>query len=135
AGRTLGLDRREHGVELLHHIRRKRIGAGIGAVEQQPGDAVGIARQLEVLVGTVCRRLRPEREDAIAERGHDLGIHGHTASISMAPPSPPPMHSVATPRLVPSRFIVLTRCSTMRLPEVPTGWPSEMAPPSTLSFS
>ena len=45
------------------------------------------------------------------------------------------MHSVAMPRLVPSRFMALTRCSTMRLPLQPTGWPRLMAPPSTLSLS
>ena len=79
-------------------------------------------------------RLRAEFEHAVAENVHDPAIHDHTVSISMAPPSPPPMHSVATPRLVPSRFIALTRCSTMRLPLQPTGWPRLMAPPSTLSF-
>ena len=72
AGGPLGLDRRERGVELLHHVGGQRVGAGVGAVEQQPGDAVGIARQLEVLVGTVSRGLRPELQHAVAERGHDL---------------------------------------------------------------
>src|SRR5713226_3409487 len=52
----------------------------------------------------------------------------------MAPPCPPPIHSVAMPRLVPSRFIALTRCSTMRLPLQPTGCPRLIAPPSTFSF-
>ena len=30
---------------------------------------------------------------------------------------------------------VFSRCRTIRAPEAPTGWPSAMAPPSTLSFS
>src|SRR5262249_58212608 len=66
---------------------------------------------------------------------HERASDHHTPSISMAPPWPPPMHSVAMPCLTPSRFIALTRCSTMRLPLAPTGWPSPMAPPSTLSLS
>ena len=45
----------------------------------------------------------------------------YTVSINIAPPCPPPMHSVAMPCLTPSRFIALTRCSTMRLPLAPTG--------------
>ena len=36
---------------------------------------------------------------------------------------------------VPSRFMALTRCSTMRLPLQPTGWPRLIAPPSTLSLA
>lgn len=99
-GGTFGFDRREHGVEFLHHLGGQRVGACISAIEQEPGDAVGIARQLEVPVWTVRRGLGAELKDAVAKRGHDLGIHGHTASISMAPPSPPPMHSVAIPRRV-----------------------------------
>src|SRR5207344_305491 len=105
------------------------------AVEQQPGDAIGIAGELEILVGPACIGLRPEFEHAVAEKVHDLRIHDHTVSISIAPPCPPPIHSVAMPRRVPSRFMALTRCSTMRLPEVPTGWPRLMAPPSTLSLA
>ena len=35
---------------------------------------------------------------------------------------------------VPNRFIALTRCSTMRLPLQPTGWPRLIAPPSTFSL-
>src|SRR5262245_58500985 len=74
---------------------------------------------------------------------HDLGSHcdhlscisHHTVSINMAPPWPPPMHSVAMPCLMPSRFIAFTRWSTMRLPLAPTGWPRPIAPPSTFSLS
>src|ERR1035437_5857486 len=40
----------------------------------------------------------------------------YTVSINMAPPWPPPIHSVAMPRLRPSRFIALTRCRPARLP-------------------
>jgi hypothetical protein len=57
-----------------------------------------------------------------------------TASRSIAPPCPPPMHSVAMPRASPRRRIAFARCRTMRLPLVPTGWPSATAPPSTLSL-
>ena len=78
-------------------------------------------RQLEIAIGSACLGLRPEFEHAVAENVHDPAIHDHTISINMAPPCPPPIHSVAMPRLVPNRFIALTRCSTMRLPLQPTG--------------
>jgi hypothetical protein len=134
ARRTLAFQLGQDMIELFHHIGGERVGAGAFAVEQQPGDAVGVAGQFEIAVGAHRVRLRTEREHAIGENVEDLGLHHHTVSISIAPPCPPPMHSVAMPRRVPSRFIALTRCSTMRLPLVPTGWPNEIAPPSTLSF-
>src|SRR5471032_3316928 len=93
--------------------------------------------QFEIAIGPGLITLRPEFEHPVGEHFHDFAVHGvpYTVSINMAPPCPPPMHSVATPRLVPSRFIALTRCSTMRLPLQPTGWPRLMAPPSTLSLA
>src|SRR5688572_26284396 len=86
-------------------------------------------------VGAAGLGLGAEFEHAVAEKVHDPAIHDHTVSISMAPPRPPPMHSVAMPRLVPSRLIALTRCRTMRLPLQPTGWPRLMAPPSTFNLA
>ena len=72
AGGALAFQLRQHLVEFLDQVRRKRIGAGALAVEQQPGDAVGITRQLEVLVRAINVGLRPEFEHAIAENVHDL---------------------------------------------------------------
>ena len=42
--------------------------------------------------------------------------------------------SHAMPRRPPVRFSTFSRCSTIRAPDAPTGWPSAIAPPSTLSF-
>src|SRR5665213_1651872 len=91
--------------------------------------------ELEVAIGSALTDVRPEFEHPVAENIHDFGVHDvpYIVSINIAPPSPPPIHSVAMPRRVPSRFIALTRCSTMRLPLQPTGWPRLIAPPSTLS--
>src|SRR5262249_33471239 len=75
------------------------------------------------------RRSEISTYDSVHYVDHD------TASSNMAPPWPPPMHSVAMPWRTPRRFIALTRCSTMRLPLAPTGWPRPIAPPSTLSLS
>src|SRR3984957_20392803 len=135
--RPLAFQRRQHGIKFLDDIGRQRVGACIGAIEQQPGDAIAIAGQLEVTIGRIGVRLRPELKHPISQNVHDLRVHDvpYTISISIAPPCPPPMHSVAMPRLVPNRFIALTRCSTMRLPLQPTGWPRLMAPPSTLSLA
>ena len=70
AGRS-AFQRRQHRVEFLDHLGRQRIGAGAGAVEQQPGNAVGIARQLEIAIGPARVGLRPEFEHAVAENVHD----------------------------------------------------------------
>ena len=72
AGGALAFQLRQHLVQFLDQVRRKRIGAGALAVEQQPRDAVGIARQPEVLVQAISIGLRPEFEHAIAENVHDL---------------------------------------------------------------
>src|SRR4029079_15926679 len=131
AGGPRGFQLREHLVEFFDQIRRQRIGAGARAVEQQPGDAIGIAGQLEIPVRPARVGLRSKFEHAVAENVHDPRFYDHTVSISIAPPCPPPMHSVAMPRRVPNRFMALTRCSTIRLPLQPTGWPRLIAPPST----
>ena len=60
--------------------------------------------------------------------------HLMSRSTSMAPPWPPPMQIDAMPRLPPVRSSTFSRCSTMRAPDAPTGWPSAIAPPSTLSL-
>ncbi len=69
--RPLALQRHEHGAEFFDHISRERIGAGALAVEQQPGDAVAIAGQLEMAVGPARLRRRPDLEHAVGEDVHD----------------------------------------------------------------
>ena len=135
--RRLALDRSQHVVEFGQHVLRQRVGAGALLVEHQPGDAVVVAARAANAAmgpapcGASSTRERAELQIARpsnARAGFGAGdfVIGalYTVSISMAPPCPPPMHSVAMPRLWPSRFMALTRCSTMRLPLAPTGWPS-----------
>ena len=71
-GRPCAFQFGQHLVEFFNQIRRERIGAGIRAVEQQPGDAVLVPGQLEVLVRSVRIGFRSEFEHAIAEKVHDL---------------------------------------------------------------
>ena len=40
-------------------------------VEQQPGNAVAIAGQLEMAIGAISVRLRPKLEHAVGENVHD----------------------------------------------------------------
>src|SRR5512135_14694 len=94
--------------ELLERLARERVGRFALLVECEPGEPVAV-----LLVAPVP----------------------HSASTSIAPPNPPPMQIAAMPRLALLRSSVLNRCSTMRAPEAPTGWPSATAPPSTFSFA
>ena len=48
-------------------------------------------------------------------------------------PWPTPMHMAASPRRTPRRRISWMSVPTMRAPEQPSGWPSAMAPPLTLT--
>ena len=116
------------------------VGAAARLVEHEPGDAVVIARELPVAPVALPDCADPASGPSSRLRGARTSQtlpmrRPYTVSINIAPPCPPPMHSVAMPCLTPSRFIALTRCSTMRLPLAPTGWPSPIAPPSTLSLS
>ncbi len=72
AGRPRRFELGQHLVELFNQIRRERIGAGSSPVEQQPGDAVFVPRELEILVRPARIGLRPEFEHAIGEKVHDL---------------------------------------------------------------
>ncbi len=67
----LVFQRRQHSVEFLEDVGGQRVGATAFAVEQQPGNAVGIPRQLEMAIGAVLLRLRPEFEHAVTENVHD----------------------------------------------------------------
>ncbi len=126
ASGQLARNLREHVVEIAQHLLINRVGAAALLVEDQPSDSVIIAGKLPVPPGAGRDRFAAggkwsELEIARRKRFPGLAHAAYTASISMAPPCPPPMHWVAMPCLMPSRRIALTRCSTMRLPLAPTG--------------
>ena len=50
-------------------------------------------------------------------------------------PCPPPMHAAARPYLFFLRFSSYKSVMTNRVPVAPSGWPSAMAPPFTLTLS
>ena len=58
-----------------------------------------------------------------------------TASMSAAMPWPPPMQAVARPRFKPRRRSSRVSVSSSRVPVMPSGWPSAIAPPLTLTRS
>ena len=91
-----------------------------GLVERERGEAVGVARDRPVshrrslmIACVVSRRARPASRRPGRRRCR----------------SPP---CRACRRCARSTF---STCSTMRAPDAPTGWPSAIAPPSTLSFA
>src|SRR6266851_387209 len=63
---------------------------------------------------------------------HVRMIPRYADSTSSAIPWPPPMHAEPTPRFAPRRFSSYRRCDVMRAPDAASGWPTAMAPPSTL---
>ena len=67
-------------------------------------------------------------------RGHPRR-HARDAAASSASPWPPPPHSAAAPMPPPRRCSSSARCSTIRAPDIPIGWPSAIAPPLTLTLS
>ena len=96
---------------------------------------VSRARPSASRVSVQCR-MRDSVSLCVARRGFARATPvGQTRSTSIAPPSPPPMQIAAMPRRPPVRSSTFSTCSTIRAPDAPTGWPSAMAPPSTLSFA
>src|SRR3546814_7429728 len=63
------------------------------------------------------------------------GVGDQATETRMASPWPPPPQRAAAPRPPPRRFSSLRSVSVMRVPDMPTGWPSAMAPPLTLVIS
>src|SRR5262245_48947984 len=57
------------------------------------------------------------------------------ASNKPAAPCPPPMHIVTTPYFALRLVISLANVPTILDPVIPNGWPIEIEPPFTLSFS
>ena len=98
-----------------------------GLVERQPREAVGVARERPVAPRACAGR------SAVRCAVASIIVSMSGPSTSIAPPWPPPMQIDAMPRLPPVRSSTFSTCSTMRAPEAPTGWPSAIAPPSTLS--
>ena len=52
----------------------------------------------------------------------------------IAMPCPPPIHAAARPYLFFLRFNSYNSVMTSRVPVAPSGWPSAMAPPFTLTL-
>ena len=131
--RSLGaLVRIGHARDLVH-VHPGDEHPGLGAGEQHPS-YVGALRHLVDHVAQVPQDVRRqlvdllarEVEDDVAEAvrvdpvSHALH-HGHVRSTTIAPPCPPPMHSVASPRSASRRSISLSRVRTSLPPLAPTG--------------
>src|SRR6185369_10418049 len=82
AFRRILLEAREHAVELAQHIHGQGVGAGVRLVDNEPGDAVVIAGELEVAPGRARLRAAGERTELeIARREYLPGLshlaHAH----------------------------------------------------------
>ncbi len=135
--RTVLLNAVEAFIEFLQHGGRQRVRA------RHPGwSSTSHAMPSSSLASRQCfelrRRVRGTEFELVVLQG--VQHRRHRAALMPAPAASrrPVRRRCIRWRcraLHPRRFIALARCSTMRLPLVPTGWPSEMAPPSTLSRS
>ena len=81
--------------------------------------------------GDEGRRRRRRRPTAVDR----LDRSGRGTRTTSASPCPPPPHSAAAPVPPPRRASSSARCSTIRAPLMPIGWPSAIAPPLTLTLS
>src|SRR5262249_18263425 len=75
------------------------------------------------------RIVEGENRDAVF-----AGVVDHGASKVAAMPWPTPMHMVARPFLSPRARIAWSSVATRRAPLMPSGWPSAIAPPLTLTL-
>src|SRR5579864_5303259 len=149
----LGGDEGEHRLDLRrvaqvaasHEVRRRtargaRSGAqGAQLLEQRRGPIpAGLVVDEHGGAGA-GEEAAARRADAAAAAGHQhpaaAEVDHCTVSTSMAIPCPPPMQAEATPAPPPRRPSSLSKVISRRVPEAPSGWPSAMAPPLTLSLS
>src|SRR5208282_4666688 len=114
-------------VQALVHRRRRRL----WSIEMQQRRG-----RFMRLQGEVEERAHDERDrNYRAERPQSCLPAAHTCSITVAIPCPIPIHIVATPSGTPRRRISCVNVTTRRAPEHPSGCPSAIAPPFTLSRS
>src|SRR6185436_11251046 len=122
-------------LEVVGDAGRDEPDAARDAGERHPLHAVVIE---DVARGSDDRLLLP---CVARRRGAARGSFGrrHVAdqkiSNSPAAPMPPPTHIVTTPYFAPRRLPSISRWPVMRAPDMPYGWPIEIAPPETLSLS
>src|SRR5262245_12568308 len=72
-----------------------------------------------------------DRRTDQAPRTKDQGPAPYAAATIAAMPWPPPMHAVASPYFLPRRRSSSRTVSSRRVPLMPSGWPSAIAPPLT----
>ena len=79
----------------------------------------------------------PRHADLTLSLGLERRLSASRSSVSTiaAIPCPPPMQADATPRLRPRRRSSSSSVSSRRVPLAPSGWPSAIAPPFTLTLS
>ena len=121
-----------YGASAGHHLAQQR--RLVLDQRDQPGHRAGLALAgLLDQLGNATAAARPSAAGLVGHAGTRSAQAG-TRMIS-ASPWPPPPHSAAAPMPPPRRFSSSARCSTIRAPDMPTGWPSAIAPPLTLTFS
>ena len=98
----------------------------IGVVERDP------SRRIDAAEADDHRQRLPHVPSLVCAVGAGLAfrkLETYARSKAMAVASPPPMHSDATPRLVPRAFSRWAKVTIKRLPVEPMGWPWAQAPP------
>src|SRR5947207_2332975 len=129
---------------------------GIRVVDREPGAHQGV----DVRLG-IQHRVRPPREVLrVARNDHGLGgirrwpdrtlrngfrqgwrrnpvadLYPSIRSMTVAIPCPTAMHMVASPQRPPVRRSSWVSIVIRRAPLIPSGWPSAIAPPLTLTFA
>src|SRR5690606_18872609 len=136
------------GIEVLRIDRHRTLAAVYRQEEGRLTSKVGAESPSEVPGGSldfdhvgshVCQQHpRIGAGDQIGELDHpDAGewSRAHTLSTTAAIPWPTPMHMVASPYLPARRRNSWTSVVRIRAPEAPSGCPSAIAPPLTLTRS
>src|SRR6185436_14101683 len=119
----------------------------VGDARRDEPDATRHAGKRHPLHTVVIEDVARRRDDrlllALVARRRDRASGGcgcrhvpdQKISNSPAAPMPPPTHIVTTPYFAPRRLPSISRWPAMRAPDMPYGWPIEIAPPETLSLS
>ena len=77
--------------------------------------------------------LRVSEEPGKLRSGERMGKHAYAASSAKAIPCPTPTHIEASARLAPLSRSSTAALPAIRAPDIPSGWPSAIAPPLGLT--
>ena len=103
-------------------VRRRTV-----TIDPTPGGWGGDGHRIQEVI--------PFAEEIVPGQDPGPGCAARSGTRSRSASPWPPPHSAAAPMPPPRRASANARCRVIRVPDIPSGWPSAIAPPVTLTLA